>query len=75
MKEAEHRIWAEQDDVVSRLMIQIGDDKPVCVIEYKREIANEAASFTGIAIYGAVVERNNVTGIAINFDGTGGTKE
>lgn len=34
MQEVPHRIYAEQDDKGSRLLIQIGNDKPITLLAY-----------------------------------------
>jgi hypothetical protein len=41
-----YKTWAEQDDKESRLMMQIGDDKPVCIVRYDRSLVAKADDFT-----------------------------
>lgn len=43
-REMTHRIWAEQDDTTSRVMIQVGGDKPLCLIEYDRTLVDACES-------------------------------
>jgi hypothetical protein len=35
-----YSIWAEQDEKTSRIMAQIGHDRPVCILKYDREMVN-----------------------------------
>lgn len=46
-------IYAMQDDTHTSLMMQIGDDPPVCVFRYSRELARDAKSVTGIEVNNA----------------------
>lgn len=42
----DREIYAEQDEKTSRLMLKIGDDKPIALVEYDRSLAHDAAAFT-----------------------------
>jgi hypothetical protein len=37
-------MWAEQDDKESRLMLQIGDDKEICLLRYDREFRDHVGN-------------------------------
>lgn len=43
-------IYTLQDNEHTSLMLQVGDDPPVCVFRYSRELARGAKSLTGLEI-------------------------
>lgn len=44
MRRVEHRIWAEQDEKVSRLLMQVGDDPPIALLEYDRSLPKKVGT-------------------------------
>lgn len=50
MQEVQHRIYAEQNETTTNIMIQVEGDKPICLISYARALVSAAKSVTGVII-------------------------
>lgn len=66
MRQVDHRIYAEQSDDVTRIMMKVDGDPPVCLFSYSRALAKDGRSLTAIDISGSGKEQDYI-GVAIMF--------
>jgi hypothetical protein len=70
---ATYTIWAEQDEKISRIMMQIGTDRAVCILKYDREmigmVSDEVVAVEFTKESGAAQALSNLIGVQIAVHG------